>query len=130
MTAKVSQSGVFLVDRTPERVVMFSHGFSDTEMQRIHPCKSKFSQIFFLSKKSQFKAAFEPVSDDRDFIVSNDIVRNKRQAEEFDAENNPTGKNVKDILTSLWQSVLDSGKKIIKTAAAAMDRTASEADME
>lgn len=83
----------------------------------------------FLSKNLQFQAPFEPVTNERDFFVSNDIVRSKRQADEFDAENNPTGKNMQDIFGELWQALLDSGKKIIKTAASAMDRAASEADL-
>lgn len=118
-----------MIEKTPERVVMMTHGFSNVEVQGSQPGKFNLKELFPFLKILQFKAAFEPVSRDRDFFVSNDIERSKRQAEEFDPENNPTGTNMQNVFGELWQALVESAKKLIKTAATAMDRAASEAEV-
>lgn len=89
-----------------------------------------FKNYIFFLQNLKFQAAFEPVTQDRDFFVSNDIVRSKRQAEEFNAENNPDAKNMQNIFGELWQTLIESAKKLVKTAASAMDRAGSKAEVQ
>lgn len=39
MAAKVSESGMLVIDETPERVVMMTQGYSNVEFQRSQPGK-------------------------------------------------------------------------------------------